>query len=202
MLVCDSLKASSAPDQSEGEFRIAADSQRAREQRDAAVEALRKKYAPKLAALEDRGRRAQERIDREKSQLSQQKLQTAFSVGASVLGAMFGRKAMSATNVNRAASAARSASRIGRESGDVDRAGDNLEAVQQQRADLQQQFEADTAALERVIDAAARAAAHGAGEPAQVRHRGRRSRAGVDALAPGRGRLSGPGVCPTLVKPQ
>ena len=139
------LKASSAPDQSEGDFRAQL-TQRAREQSDAAVEALRKKYAPKIATLDDRARRAQERIDREKSQLSQQKLQTAFSVGASVLGALFGRKAMSASNVNRAASAARSASRIGRESGDVDRADDNLEAVQQQRADLQKQFEADTAA--------------------------------------------------------
>ena len=154
VLVCDALKASSAPDQPEGEFRAQL-AQRAREQRDAAIETLRKKYAPKLATLADRARRAQERIDREKSQLSQQKLQTAFSVGASVLGALFGRKAMSASNVNRAASAARSASRIGRESGDVDRAGESLEAVKQQQAELQQQFDAETAALERTLDAAA-----------------------------------------------
>jgi len=154
VLVCDALKASSGPDQPEGEFRSQL-TQRSREQRDAAVETLRKKYAPKLAALQERERRAAERIDREKSQLSQQKLQTAFSVGASVLGALFGRKAMSATNVNRAASAARAASRIGRESGDVDRAGESLEAVKQQQTALQQQFDADTAALERTIDATA-----------------------------------------------
>ncbi len=154
VLVCDALKASSTPDQAEGEFRAQL-AQRAREQRDVAVEALRKKYAPKIASLQDRERRAQDRVEREKSQLSQQKLQTAFSVGASVLGAIFGRKAMSATNVNRAASAARQASRIGRESGDVDRAGESLEAVRQQQAELQRQFDADSAALERTTDAAA-----------------------------------------------
>jgi hypothetical protein len=151
VLVCDALKSTSAPDQPEGEFRAQL-AQRGREQRDTAVEALRKKYATKLATLEDRERRAQERIDREKSQLSQQKLQTAFTVGASVLGALFGRKKLSATNVNRAASAARAASRIGRESGDVDRADDNLEAVQRQRAELQGQLEAEIAGIERALD--------------------------------------------------
>ena len=61
---------------------------------------------------------------------------------------------MSASNINRAASAARAASRIGRESSDVGRADENLEAVRKQRAELQQQFEADSASLERVLDAA------------------------------------------------
>ncbi len=54
--------------------------------------------------------------------------------------------------MNRAATAVRSASRIGRESGDVDRADENLDVIRQQHADLQRQFEADTAALERSLD--------------------------------------------------
>jgi hypothetical protein len=92
-------------------------------------------------------------VAREQSQLSQQKLQTAFSIGASILGAFMGRKALSATNLNRVSSAARSATRIGRESSDVDHADDNLDVVRQQRADLQRQFQADTAALEGSFDA-------------------------------------------------
>jgi hypothetical protein len=64
-----------------------------------------------------------------------------------------GRKTLSATNLNRVSSAARSATRIGRESSDVDHADDNLEVVRQQRADLQRQFQADTAALESSFDA-------------------------------------------------
>jgi hypothetical protein len=152
VFVCDAFKISSVPDESEGDFRARL-TLAARERRDAAVEDLRRKYAPKLLALQERERRAQERVKREKSQLSQQKLQTAFTIGASVFGALLGQRRVSVSNVNRAASAARSAGRIGRESGDVDRADDNLEAVQQQGADLQRQLEAETAALGSSLEA-------------------------------------------------
>ena len=152
VLLCPALKATSAPDESEGDFRSRL-ALAARERRDAAVAALRTKYAPKFQALDNRERAAQERVAREQSQLSQQKLQTAFSIGASILGAFLGRKTLSATNLNRAASAARSATRIGRESGDVDRADDNLDVVHQQKAELQKQFEAETATLDTSLDA-------------------------------------------------
>jgi hypothetical protein len=154
VIICDALKTSSAPGESEGEFRARL-ALTARERRDGAVEELRRKYAPKIQTLEDRERRAAERVAREQSQLSQQKFQTALSIGASILGAFMGRKALSVTNVNRATAAARSATRIGRESGDVERADENLESVRQQRAELQQQFEADTAALETSLDVSA-----------------------------------------------
>jgi hypothetical protein len=154
VFVCDAFKISSALDESEGDFRARL-TLAARERRDAAVEDLRRKYAPKLLALQERERRAQERVQREKAQLSQQKLQTAFTIGASVFGALLGQRRASVSNVNRAASAARSAGRIGRESGDVDRADDNLAAVQQQGADLQRQLEAETAALGSSLDASA-----------------------------------------------
>ena len=152
VLVCDALKATSAPGTSEGDFRAQL-ALAAREQRDAAVADLKRKYAPKLATLEDQLRRAAERVERERSQLSQQKMQSVFSIGASVLGAFLGRKTLSAANVNRAATAARAATRIGRESGDVDRAGESMEVVQQKQRDLQQQFDSDAAALESRFDA-------------------------------------------------
>jgi hypothetical protein len=154
VLVCDALKATSAPDESEGDFRARL-ALAARERRDAAVADLRRKYAPKLQAMEDRARRAQATVEREQSQLSQQKWQTALSVGTSILGAFLGRKTLSVTNINRVTTAARSATRIGRESGDVNRAGESLEAVRQQHAELQRQFEAETAALESALDASA-----------------------------------------------
>jgi hypothetical protein len=154
VLVCDALKATSAPDESEGDFRARL-ALAARERRDAAVADLRRKYAPKLQAMDERERRAQASVSREQSQLSQQKWQTALSVGTSILGAFLGRKTLSATNINRVATAARSATRIGRESGDVDRAGESLEAVRQQRAELQRQFETETAALESALDVSA-----------------------------------------------
>jgi hypothetical protein len=64
-------------------------------------------------------------------------------VGASVLGAFFGRKVVSATNAGRVATAARGVSRIGRESQDVERAKANAAALVEQRQAL-----ADTLAQE------------------------------------------------------
>lgn len=152
VLVCDALKETSRAGESEGDFRARL-ALLAREKRDAAVEQLRRKYAKKLEALEDRERRAEERAARERAQLSQQRLQTAFSVGASILGAFLGRKRLSTTHLNRAASAARAAGRIGRESSDVDRADAQLEALRADRAELEREFDAEVAALERSLDA-------------------------------------------------
>jgi hypothetical protein len=152
VLISDVLKATSAPGMSEGDFRAQL-ALAAREQRDAAVAELKQKYAPKLAALAEQMRRAGQRIERERSQLSEQRMSSIVSIGASVLGAFLGRRNLSAANVNRAASAARAASRMGRESGDVNRANESLEALQQKQKDLQQQFDADAAALESRFDA-------------------------------------------------
>ena len=154
VVVCDALKSTSPPGMSEGDFRAQL-ALAAREQRDAAVADLKRKYAPKLAALDDQLRRAGQRVERERSQLSEQRMHSIVSIGASVLGAFLGRRTLSAANVNRAASAARAATRIGRESGDVDRASDSLEVIQQRQRELQQQFDADAAALEARFDATA-----------------------------------------------
>ena len=139
--------------ESERDFRVRL-GQAAREQRDAAVEQLRQKYAPKMAAIEERIRRAQQAVEREQSQASQSKWSTVMSVGASILGAVLGRKTMSAANVTRAASAARGAGRVMKESGDVGRAQENVEALQQQLVDLDAQFKEETDALEARFDAA------------------------------------------------
>ena len=151
---CDALKLASSPGESEGDFRTRVALQ-VREKRDASMAQLRSSYAPKLAALQDQLSRAQARLAQQKEQLSHQKLQTAFSVGASILGAMLGRKAISASNIGRVATAARAAGRIGMESGDVDRAGDSVETVQAKIAALQQACDADIAKLQSSLDAAA-----------------------------------------------
>jgi hypothetical protein len=151
---CDALKLASRSDESEGDFRARL-ALAARERRDAAVTELRRKWQAKLLQLQDQVRRAEERREREQSQLSQQKMQTAVSIGSSILGALLGRKAISATNVGRVGSAARSAGRWGRESQDVERAEENIEVVKQRLADAQREVEAEVASLETRFDAAA-----------------------------------------------
>jgi hypothetical protein len=152
LLVCEEFKCASHPGESEGDFRARL-GLAAREKRDAAVAALRKKWQTKLAQLQDQIRRAEERREREKSQLSQQRMQTAVNIGSSILGALLGRKAISSTNIGRVGSAARSATRVGRESQDVARAEENIEILRQRLIDTQREVEAEVAKLETSHDA-------------------------------------------------
>ena len=71
----------------------------------AEVEQLRQKMAPKVAALEERIRKAEQAVLREKEQSKQSIFSAALSFGSSVLGAFMGRKVISATNISKAATA-------------------------------------------------------------------------------------------------
>ena len=152
LLWSEAFKAASKAGESEGDFRARL-ALAAREKRDAAVAELRKRWQAKLQQLQDQIRRGEERRERESSQLSQQKINSALSIGSSILGALLGRKAISATNVGRIGSAARSATRIGRESQDVARAEESLEVLQQRLEDTQREVEAEVARLETTLDA-------------------------------------------------
>lgn len=136
----------SKPGETEGDFRIRVQ-QRARELRDEQAEKLRQKYAPKMQTLNDRLFRAQQKVEAEKQQASQQKMQSMLTIGTSLLGAFLGRKTVSASNVGRIGTAARSMGRIGKESADVGRAEESVEMIQQQIKDLEAQFQADVNAL-------------------------------------------------------
>ncbi|HXV75098.1 MAG TPA: hypothetical protein VD788_02185, partial [Candidatus Polarisedimenticolaceae bacterium] len=148
---CPALKSSSGPGETEAEFRIRL-ARLAREARDAAMTKLERRYAPKLARLRERIRRAEERIGRERSQYDQQKVQTAISIGATVLGALFGRKAASVGTVGRASTAMRGVGRASREKGDVARAADALEAERAALAELDNEFRRDADAVRAGID--------------------------------------------------
>lgn len=145
-----SLKMISKLDESERDFRVRLQLA-ARELRDEATEALRKKYAPKQLALQERIRKAQQAVDRESSQAKQQGLQTAISFGATLLGAFTGRKGLSGA-LGKAATAARGVGRTMAASQDVGRAGETVEALKKQLVDLQAQFDAEVAAQASRID--------------------------------------------------
>ena len=131
----------------EGDFRVRLQ-QAARERRDAEVTRLRQKYAPKVAQFQERLRRAQQSVEKEQQQSSEQKTQAAISIGASVLGALFGRKTLSASNVGRATTAARGMGRIARESQDIARAQQNVAAIQEQLSELEASVQAEIAGLD------------------------------------------------------
>jgi hypothetical protein len=148
---CPSLKFTADPEESEAEFRIRV-REAVREKRDNAMEKLRKKYAPKVSTLQERIRKAEEKVGRETSQYDQQKMQTAISMGATVLGALFGRKLASVGTVGRASTAARGVGRAAREKDDIERAKRDLSALNQRVADLEDELAQEVAALGSAFD--------------------------------------------------
>lgn len=153
ILVCDALKTTSKPGESERDFRLRLD-QAAREARDDAVGKIREKYASKIAALEERRRKAEARVQVQKEQATGAKWNTAISVGSAILGALLGRKTMSAGNINKAGTAARSASRTIKESADVGRAEEDVAAIDEQLRELEERVTGEVDAVSARVDAA------------------------------------------------
>lgn len=141
----------SKPGESERDFRVRLQ-QSGREQRDTQSESLRRKYAPKIALLQDRIRRAQQMVERQQTESRSSQIQAAIAVGATILGAFIGRKAVSATTIGKATTAIRGAGRAIKESQDVGQARENMEALQQQLADLEAQFKAEAESVAAAAD--------------------------------------------------
>jgi len=151
LLKSPTLKQFSTPGEPERDFRVRLQ-QNAREQRDEAMEKLRQKYASKMATLEERVRRAQQAVEREAEQAKQQKMQTAISLGTTLLSAFVGRKAVSYSSLGRATTAARGASRIMKESQDIKRAQETVATHQDRLQELDTAFKSETEALATKID--------------------------------------------------
>jgi hypothetical protein len=154
LLESPQLKMSANPGETEGEFRVRLQLA-AREQRDSAIDKLRESYGPKLQRIEESIRKAEQAVEREQEQAKGAKLQTAISLGATLLSAFTGRKKLSATTLGRATTAARGVSRSLDQAGDVDRAAESVEAKMQRKMDLAAEFEAEVAALQERLDASA-----------------------------------------------
>ncbi|MCA9471068.1 MAG: ATP-binding protein [Nitrospirales bacterium] len=140
------LNTVSEPDESERDFRIRVQ-QLAHEQRDEDIEQLRRKYAPKIAALEEQIRRAEQAVEREAEQAKQQKMQTAISFGATLLSVFLGRKTVSRSSMGQATTAIRGLGRSMKEAKDVARAGDTVEALRERMLALDAQFQKDKSQL-------------------------------------------------------
>jgi hypothetical protein len=147
------FKLTSEPGETKAQF-MARLSQTAREARDLAVAKLRKKYSRKFDTLQERLRRAEQAIAREQEQASSRKMQTAISFGTALLGAFLGRKKVSSRSAGRFGTAIQSASRMRKESMDVERARETAEAISAQLAEMEARLSQDIADLEGQFDPA------------------------------------------------
>lgn len=141
------FRLTSRPGESEGEFRVRL-RQKASEERDAAIEKVRKRYASKVTTLENRLLRAEQAIARERDQASSRTLSTAVSFGTAILGAVLGRKRVSASTVGRIGTAIRRAGGSRQQAADVARAEEQAARVRAELEALNGELQAEVDALD------------------------------------------------------
>jgi hypothetical protein len=148
------FKLSSGGGETEGEFRTRLQTV-ASEQRDQAIAKSRKRYATKTTTLENRLLRAQQAVERESQQATKKKLDTAVSFGTAILGAVLGRKRLSASSASKIGTAIKTASSARKESADIKRAEETARKVQADIEVLNAELEKEIAALDTAFDAQA-----------------------------------------------
>jgi hypothetical protein len=141
----------SEPGESERDFRIRVQLA-AREKRDQLVEMIRKKYVAKIEKIQERIRKAEQSVEKEKEQANQEKLKTAISFSATIFSALLGRKKVSHSSLGRAATTARQAGRILKEGKDIDAAKENVAELQNKLTELETALSEETEQVKADID--------------------------------------------------
>jgi hypothetical protein len=118
------------------------------ELRDREVAKLRQRYAVEAEKLDRRMATAVERREREEAQLRDRKLNTAVSAGTSLLGALFGRKKLTVTNLNRVGRTVRDFGGSQREAADVERAAERVEDLEETKNRLEEALRSEIEAFQ------------------------------------------------------
>ncbi|NMA00529.1 MAG: hypothetical protein GX924_05795, partial [Clostridiaceae bacterium] len=106
----------------------------------------------KKRTIDDRVARAEERVERTKDQESDAKRQSALSIGSAILGGLLGRKFLGQSTIYRGTTAAKTVSRARKSTGNVVRAEESFERVQQQLATLEKDMNEDLDAVSATYD--------------------------------------------------
>lgn len=147
----DDLKVVSKPNEKERDFRVRL-SQAAREKRDQQAEQLRQKFAPKIAAIDERIRKAIQMAEKKNQASKTSKLMALLSVGASILSAFLGKKSINAATVGKVTTSVSKAGKSMKDSSDASMAEENVDVLKKAKDDLETQFKAEVAKLETTVD--------------------------------------------------
>ncbi|NND98689.1 MAG: ATP-binding protein, partial [Pirellulaceae bacterium] len=105
-----------------------------REQRDEATEKLRDKYATKIKSLQKKIHSAEDRVEREEAQYEQAKRSSWISVGSTLMGALLGGRRSGI------GTAARGFGRASQQKGDIERAAESLELLQDDMREMEREL--------------------------------------------------------------
>ena len=143
------IKEISKVEESERDFKIRIDTL-IREDRDNMTQKLRQKYASKMRSLQEKIQRTEGIVRLQQEQAQQQKIQTAFSLGSTLIGAFMGRK-MGKYSARSSSDVMRGVTRTAKEKSDVNKALQILQSYQRQFLDLENEFKAEVAEIENKI---------------------------------------------------
>jgi len=155
---CEALKLYSQVGESYAAFQARV-TQGAREARDLELAKVRARFAKRYEKLEARIARAEAKVERERGQASTAGVGTAVDVGATVLGALLGRRTSAYTHARRVAGAAKKGARAREQQRDVVRAEEALEDLKGELEELEAELDealaevrgaADVPAIDRV----------------------------------------------------
>jgi hypothetical protein len=146
-----SLKETSMMGEDERDFRIRLQ-HLAHEKRDDEVELLKKKYETKFQTLENRLLRARQTMENRSTQANQKKMEAAVSAGTAILGALFGRKAISATSISKVGTAVKSTTRAMKSGEAIAQSKETLETLEAQMAQLELDLEQEIGKLTEKYD--------------------------------------------------
>ncbi len=146
LLRIEELKLESRPGESESAFR-----QRVatvlRQRREAEAARVEERYRRKQRQLEARLEKARLRVEKEEGDVKARGMDTALSFGVAIFGALFGRKAVSVSTASRTARGMRSAGRLMKEKGDVQRARAALARLEEEMEALSLEMQGKLAAI-------------------------------------------------------
>lgn len=140
LLYSSKLKLVSTAEENEREFRIRLQHE-AHEQRDQALDDLKKKYAARVNTLEDRLRRAQQAVEKQSTLANQKKMDAMVSTGTAIFSALFGSKKISTTSISRVGSAMKSSSKALKSGQGIEQAQETLRSVESQLEALRLELE-------------------------------------------------------------
>ena len=150
LMTCPEFKQTATPGESERDFRLRL-TQLARERRDDEMDKLRAKYEKKVGSLRDRVLAAEQAVEREQDQAKQQKMSTAISFGAGLLGGVLGGRMSS---MGRVATGMKGMGRSKQAARDVERAKEKLQVLKRKLEQLEEDFREDTERVASALDPA------------------------------------------------
>ncbi len=145
------LKMESKIGESPEEFKIRVQ-ERLKELYEEEIEKLKERFEKERDKLERKLQRAQMRLEKEQEEASSKTTETILGFGMTLLDAFLGRKTIKRSTASKAASSLRSAGRVLKERGDVERAKEAVESVLRDLESLEERLQEEIEELSTKYD--------------------------------------------------